>query len=75
MVDAIPTQSHGVVMAMKGFPVPLLSSSTSYHLMSSAPSTGDPRKVSSHVHMPGKNKWTIPVSFHGGNAADNKPSF
>lgn len=37
LVDAIPTQVHGVVMATEGFPVNHLASGTYHHLKSSAP--------------------------------------
>lgn len=37
LVDAIPTQVPGVVMATEGFPVNQLESSTYHHLKGSAP--------------------------------------
>lgn len=47
-VDAIPTQVHGVVMAIKGFPV---QHSANYHLMRSAPPQVIPEKFTSYVSL------------------------
>lgn len=51
MVDAIPTQVHGVVMAIKGFPVHHSEHSTNYHLMRSAPPQVIPEKLTSYVTL------------------------
>lgn len=71
-VDAIPTQVHGVVMAIMGFPVQHSEYST-YQSMSSAPPQVIPKKVLSHSHMQKAhfNMRTILVSLHRRDAANN----
>lgn len=67
LVDAIPTQVHGVVMAIMGFPVQRSEYSTCQP-MRSAPPQVIPEKLLSHGHM---QKHRDNPSLHGHGAANN----
>lgn len=63
MVDAIPTQVHGVVMVTKGYPVYQLQHSKYYQLKSFAPPQVIPEKAPPTFEKEHFKTWKIPVCF------------